>query len=87
MTQVRFGVGLFATENASDGVRLAQRANALGFDRFWVGDSHMIWREAFDAAKGRSAFAKLLADASGSITPGLGLFGRIRTEQDFDYFL
>jgi alkanesulfonate monooxygenase SsuD/methylene tetrahydromethanopterin reductase-like flavin-dependent oxidoreductase (luciferase family) len=40
-------VGLFATENASDGVRLAQRADALGFDRFWVGDSHMIWREAF----------------------------------------
>ena len=47
MTQVCFGVGLFATENASDGVRLAQRADALGFDRFWVGDSHMIWREAF----------------------------------------
>ena len=47
MTQVRFGVGLFATENACDGVRLAQRADALGFDRFWVGDSHMIWREAF----------------------------------------
>jgi alkanesulfonate monooxygenase SsuD/methylene tetrahydromethanopterin reductase-like flavin-dependent oxidoreductase (luciferase family) len=47
VTQVRFGVGLFATENASDGVCLAQRADALGFDRFWVGDSHMIWREAF----------------------------------------
>jgi alkanesulfonate monooxygenase SsuD/methylene tetrahydromethanopterin reductase-like flavin-dependent oxidoreductase (luciferase family) len=47
VTQVRFGVGLFATENASEGVRLAQRADALSFDRFWVGDSHMIWREAF----------------------------------------
>jgi 5,10-methylenetetrahydromethanopterin reductase len=47
VTEVRLGVGLFATENASGGVRLAQRADALGFDRFWVGDSHMIWREVY----------------------------------------
>ena len=47
MKEVRFGIGLFAIEDASDSVRLAQRADALGFDRFWVGDSHMIWREAF----------------------------------------
>src|SRR5262249_267198 len=47
LKQVQFGVGLFATENVIDGLRLGQRADALGFDRFWVGDSHMIWREAF----------------------------------------
>ncbi len=47
MNQLRYGVGLFATENARDGVRLAQRAEALGFQRFWVGDSHMIWRELY----------------------------------------
>jgi CBS domain-containing protein len=40
-----------------------------------------IWREAFDAAKGRPAFAKLLADAAGSVEPGFTLFRRIRTEQ------
>jgi DNA polymerase-3 subunit epsilon/CBS domain-containing protein len=55
------------------------------FDMLGVhGDTTMtetIWREAYDAAKGQSAFAKRLADAAGSITPGLGLFGRIRTEQ------
>jgi alkanesulfonate monooxygenase SsuD/methylene tetrahydromethanopterin reductase-like flavin-dependent oxidoreductase (luciferase family) len=44
---VKFGVGLFATENAQEGVRLAQQAEEFGFRRFWVGDSHMIWREAY----------------------------------------
>jgi 5,10-methylenetetrahydromethanopterin reductase len=44
---IKFGIGLFATENAREGVQLAQRAEALGFDRFWVGDSHMIWRELY----------------------------------------
>ncbi len=47
MANVNFGVGLFATENAREGVRLAQRAEASGFRRFWVGDSHMIWRELY----------------------------------------
>jgi 5,10-methylenetetrahydromethanopterin reductase len=47
LANVRFGVGLFATENAWEGVRLAQRAEALGYARFWVGDSHMIWREVY----------------------------------------
>jgi alkanesulfonate monooxygenase SsuD/methylene tetrahydromethanopterin reductase-like flavin-dependent oxidoreductase (luciferase family) len=44
---VSFGVGLFATENAQAGMRLAQEAEAFGFHRFWVGDSHMIWREVY----------------------------------------
>lgn len=44
---IKFGVGLFATENARACVQLAQRAEALGFQRFWVGDSHMIWRELY----------------------------------------
>ena len=47
MNHIRYGVGLFATENAREGVRLAQRAETLGFQRFWVGDSHMIWRELY----------------------------------------
>jgi 5,10-methylenetetrahydromethanopterin reductase len=45
--QIKFGVGLFATENSQEGVRLAQCADDLGYDRFWVGDSHMIWRESY----------------------------------------
>jgi 5,10-methylenetetrahydromethanopterin reductase len=47
VTKLNFGVGLFATETAREGMRLAQRAEALGFRRFWVGDSHMIWRELY----------------------------------------
>ena len=47
MKDIRFGVGLFGTENAREGVRLAQQAERLGYRRFWVGDSHMIWREVY----------------------------------------
>jgi alkanesulfonate monooxygenase SsuD/methylene tetrahydromethanopterin reductase-like flavin-dependent oxidoreductase (luciferase family) len=45
--EVCFGVGLFATENAQATVALARRADELGYQRFWVGDSHMIWREPY----------------------------------------
>ena len=47
MKDICFGVGLFGTENAREGVRLAQQAERLGYRRFWVGDSHMIWRELY----------------------------------------
>lgn len=47
MRKVKFGVGLFATENARESLRLAQLADELGYHRFWVGDSHMIWREPY----------------------------------------
>jgi DNA polymerase-3 subunit epsilon/CBS domain-containing protein len=43
--------------------------------------SEMIWREAFGAAKGQADFAKLLAEATGDVAPGLGFFGGIKTEQ------
>jgi DNA polymerase-3 subunit epsilon/CBS domain-containing protein len=36
-------------------------------------------RYGFEAARGHPAFARLLADATPSAEPGLGLFGRIRT--------
>jgi CBS domain-containing protein len=39
-----------------------------------------IWRYGFSAARGQTGFAKLLAEAAGEVTPGLGLFGRFRTE-------
>lgn len=40
-----------------------------------------LWRAAFDAAEGRADFAKLLAEPAGAAQPGLGWFGRIKTEQ------
>ncbi len=39
-----------------------------------------LWHEGFDAARGNATFAKLLAEAAGSVTPGLGWFGRFKTE-------
>lgn len=38
------------------------------------------WRGAFDAAKGNASFAKLLAEAAGTVEPGITLLGGIRTE-------
>jgi DNA polymerase-3 subunit epsilon/CBS domain-containing protein len=43
--------------------------------------SETIWREAFAAAKGQADFAKLMAEATGEVSPGLGFFGGIKTEQ------
>jgi len=38
-----------------------------------------VWRNAFDAAKGNAAFAKLLVEAPGPVEHGIGFFGGIRT--------
>lgn len=46
-----------------------------------TGVAEALWRGAFDAAKGRADFAKLLVEASGIVRPALGWFGRFKTEQ------
>jgi 5,10-methylenetetrahydromethanopterin reductase len=66
---IKFGVGLFATENAREGVQLAQRAEALGFQRFWVGDSHMIWRELYTLLGAIAATTKRIEIAPGVTHP------------------
>ncbi len=47
MRNVKFGVGLYGTDNARDCVELARAAEEFGYQRFWIGDSHMIWRELY----------------------------------------
>ena len=47
MTRVSFGVGLFGTEPVAKLVSLAQLAESLGYETVWIGDSHLIWREAY----------------------------------------
>jgi 5,10-methylenetetrahydromethanopterin reductase len=69
VTNVNFGVGLFATENAREGVRLAQQAEVLGFRRFWVGDSHMIWRELYALLGAVAATTHTLEIAPGVTHP------------------
>ena len=47
MSGLSYGVGLFPTEPLPEMIRLAQLVEALGFRHLWVGDSHLIWREAY----------------------------------------
>ena len=47
MSSFEFGVGLFPTEPIQKMVQLAQLSEELGFSHIWVGDSHLIWREAY----------------------------------------
>lgn len=69
MEKVSFGVGLFATENAQEGVRLARLADELGYQRFWVGDSHMIWREPYVILGAIAAMTRKLAIGPGVTHP------------------
>ena len=42
-----FGVGLFPTEPIPKMIQLAKLSEELGYSHIWIGDSHLIWREAF----------------------------------------
>jgi len=44
---MNYGVGLFPTEPLTKMVHLARVSEELGFSHVWVGDSHLIWREAY----------------------------------------
>jgi 5,10-methylenetetrahydromethanopterin reductase len=47
MARIKFGVGIYGTDNAREAVALARAAEDFGYERFWIGDSHMIWRELY----------------------------------------
>ena len=47
MSPFEFGVGLFPTEPLEKMIHLAKVAEDAGFSHIWVGDSHLIWREAY----------------------------------------
>jgi 5,10-methylenetetrahydromethanopterin reductase len=42
-----FGVGLFPTEPLREMIHLAKVSEESGYSHIWVGDSHLIWREAY----------------------------------------
>jgi 5,10-methylenetetrahydromethanopterin reductase len=42
-----FGVGLFPTEPLQKMIHLAEVSEESGYSHIWVGDSHLIWREAY----------------------------------------
>jgi 5,10-methylenetetrahydromethanopterin reductase len=47
MNSFDFGVGLFPTEPLQKMIHLAKVSEDVGFSHIWVGDSHLIWREAY----------------------------------------
>ena len=47
MSAYEFGVGLFPTEPLEKMIQLAKVSEEVGFSHIWVGDSHLIWREAY----------------------------------------
>jgi 5,10-methylenetetrahydromethanopterin reductase len=47
VSNFEFGVGLFPTEPLPKMVLLAKVTEELGYSHIWVGDSHLIWREAY----------------------------------------
>jgi 5,10-methylenetetrahydromethanopterin reductase len=47
VSSMEFGVGLFPTEPLPKMIQLAKLAEELGYSHVWIGDSHLIWREAY----------------------------------------
>ncbi len=47
MSGFEFGVGLFPTEPLEKMIHLAKVTDEAGYSHIWVGDSHLIWREAY----------------------------------------
>ena len=71
MKNIKFGVGLYGTDNARECVDLARAAEALGYDRFWIGDSHMIWRELYVLAGAIGIATKKIAIGPGVTHPAV----------------
>lgn len=44
---MNYGVGLFPTEPLQKMIHLAKVTEESGYTHIWVGDSHLIWREAY----------------------------------------
>ncbi|HZD40484.1 MAG TPA: LLM class flavin-dependent oxidoreductase [Terriglobales bacterium] len=44
---MEYGVGLFPTESLQAMIHLAKVSEESGYSHIWVGDSHLIWREAY----------------------------------------
>lgn len=69
MRSIKFGIGLYGTDSAPEAVKLAQRADELGYDRFWIGDSHMIWRELYVLAGAIATATQRIAIGPGVTHP------------------
>ncbi|MDO8876845.1 MAG: DUF294 nucleotidyltransferase-like domain-containing protein [Pseudolabrys sp.] len=72
----------------ADWIARSNPADLLSVDIFFdlvgvQGDGALaneLWRAGFNMAQGNAGFAKLLAEAAGSVAPGITMLGGIRTE-------
>ena len=71
MRNVKYGAGLYGTEHAQACLGLARAAEKLGYHRFWIGDSHMIWRELYVLAGAIGAATKTIAIGPGVTHPAV----------------
>ncbi len=71
MARIKFGVGIYGTDNAREAVTLARSAEDLGYDRFWIGDSHMIWRELYVLAGAIAMVTKRIEIGPGVTHPAV----------------
>jgi 5,10-methylenetetrahydromethanopterin reductase len=71
MSGIHFGVGLYGNEHARQCVELAHAAEDFGFARFWIGDSHMIWRELYVLAGAVAVSTKKIAIGPGVTHPSV----------------
>lgn len=69
MNSVTFGLGLFPTESFRRMVALVQLAEDLGFSCAYIGDSQMIWREAYVILGAAAMATKRITLATGVTNP------------------
>lgn len=66
---VAFGLGLFPTESPRRMVELVRLGEELGFTCAYIGDSQMIWREAYVILGGAAQVTSRITLASGVTNP------------------
>ncbi len=69
MSRVQFGVAAFQTEPLPQIIRLVQDIEALGYTHAWLGDSQMIWREAFVTLGALGVATRRITLATGVTNP------------------
>jgi 5,10-methylenetetrahydromethanopterin reductase len=69
MSQVSFGVGLFPTEPLPRMLALTKLAEELGYSCAYIGDSQMIWREAYTLLGAAAMVTKRITLATGVTNP------------------
>jgi len=69
MKNVKVGIGLFPTESFQRMVSLIKLSEDLGFSCAYVGDSQMIWREAYVILGAAAMATKRIALATGVTNP------------------